>query len=305
MPPATCLDDVKLRVSEALQEEEGLWSALQKRLQDHLSYEQADDYEPPILSATPSAPSKTRRLRWAYMESVFHYAAHRSLCQEDATADDIGTQFPLILVFEEASSIILAPSAVGKLVDWLRCASRPFVCSRLLVVVIAPRAASLRREVAAGFAASLVQHRVGFVEVRTVEQAAEYTLQCALAIAASRKRRIPSRFKIAGVKCQTLSRDPDDSLRRIWVSQLMQLPGVSEDIAKTISNRYSSPAALLKAVSSIAGSPAVGGATGDLFLADLEYPIRGKKETRKVGPVISRRIFTLFHPQASAQDKMV
>eukprot|EP00435_Cladocopium_sp_Y103_P019508 s2655_g4.t1 len=43
-------------------------------------------------------------------------------------------------------------------------------------------------------------------------------------------------------------------------------------------------------------------ATADRFLSDLELPIRGKKGTRRLGPVLSRRLFTLFHPYASSDQ---
>jgi len=120
------------------------------------------------------------------------------------------------------------------------------------------------------------------------------------------------------VRCQTLPRDPQDKLRLTWVSQLMQVAGVSEEIAKVVSERYPSPGSLMHAVTQAsrgahssaaskdldvapAGMPSKGkaatGAVADSFLADLEYPIRGKKGTRRLGPVVSRRIFTLFHPE--------
>merc|ERR1712139_460396 len=95
-----------------------------------------------------------------------------------------------------------------------------------------------------------------------------------------------------------------------WVSQLMQVPGVSEEIAKVIAERFPSPGALLAAVagadkdgsrsasSSSSGSD-LNTAVADAFLAELEYPIRGKKCTRRIGPIISRRLFTLFHPAVS------
>merc|ERR1712032_1292816 len=81
-------------------------------------------------------------------------------------------------------------------------------------------------------------------------EAGEYVAQCAAAVAESRKRRVPSRFKVAGVRCQSI-RDPIDKLRISWVSQLMQIPGVSEGIAKVIAEQYTSPGSLLAAVAKI------------------------------------------------------
>merc|ERR1712014_97013 len=117
--------------------------------------------------------------------------------------------------------------------------------------------------------------------------AAQYVVQCAAAIAESRKRRVPSRFKVAGLRCQTL-RDPMDKLRISWVSQLMQIPGVSEEIAKVVAERYPSPASILAAVAKSDASTVNIVAEG--FVSEIEYPIRGKKSTRKIGPIVSRRI---------------
>jgi hypothetical protein len=155
----------------------------------------------------------------------------------------------------------------------------------------------------------MLQHGLDVVEVSGLLEAAEYVFQCAAAVAESRKRRVPSRFKVAGTRCQTI-RDPADKLRISWVSQLMQVPGVSEEIAKVIAQRYPSPGALLGAVAqadrdarantaSLSVDSKVDDAVSEAFLAELEYPIRGKKSTRRIGPIISRRLFTLFHPTIS------
>jgi len=149
------------------------------------------------------------------------------------------------------------------------------------------------------------------VEVRDIAHAAEYALQCATSIAESRRRRTPSRFKVAGVRCQTLPRDPADKLRLTWVSQLMQVPGVSEEIAKAIAGLHPTPAAMLDAVACAAGGVAGAGggqggvSQGEAFLSDLEIPIRGRKGTRRLGPVVSRRIFALFHPETPADHVLV
>merc|ERR1711988_2087022 len=127
-------------------------------------------------------------------------------------------------------------------------------------------------------------------------QAAEYLIQCGTAICESRKRRMPSRFKVAGSRCQTLPSGAEDKMRVAWVSQLMQIPGVSEEIAKVIAERYPSPAAIMKAVeeTNLPGTEASVSATSSAegLFAELEYPIRGKKSMRRVGPIVSRRIYT-------------
>merc|ERR1740121_734810 len=118
----------------------------------------------------------------------------------------------------------------------------------MLVLVGAARPSSLRPEEATSLACSLVRYGVGSVEVVDVDHAVQYVLQCAATVQECRRRRVPSRFKVAGVRCQTLPRDPQDKLRLTWVSQLMQVAGVSEEIAKAVSERYSSPGLLMQAV---------------------------------------------------------
>jgi len=273
--------------------------------------------------------------QWAYLESDFLYTAHRTAITEgvgravsSAAEDAVGTRFPLVLLFELASSVCQSTSALGTFAEWLRAPPRPF-CPRtrlVLVVVGGPKSVGLRAEQAAALAGSLVQHGVGSVEVFGVDHAAQYVLQSVSSVHECRRRRVPSRFKVAGVRCQTLPRDPQDKLRLTWVSQLMQVAGVSEEIAKAISERYPSPGLLMQAVTQVAqgrgssassvetavvpmGLPPTGkaaaGSVADSFLADLEYPIRGKKGTRRLGPVVSRRVFTLFHPETPPEHVLL
>ena len=77
----------------------------------------------------------------------------------------------------------------------------------------------------------------------------------------------------------------------------MQIPGVSEEVAKAVAGRHPSPGALLEAVEAAAAPP--GAQRAERFLADLELPIRGGRGTRRLGPVVSRRIFELFSPGAT------
>lgn len=346
MPPQPA--NVALRVSAALCGADAggpLWPKLQEALQESgIAWSPIDHV---MLGGGPPQPwgssgdggsDGSGGARWAYLESDFPYAPHRALvaastgggvtgapsADEAASSGGAGsamtTRFPLLLAFEDVGSARAAPEALGALAAWLRSAPRPFGAqARLLLVLIgeARSGVAQRQEQALVLSASLVRHGVGSVEVCSVEHASRYVVQCALSVAESRKRRLPSRFKVAGVRCQTLPRDPQDRLRLTWVSQLMQLAGVSEEIAKSIAGRHSSPGALMQAISDAFGAsgassssagargPADASALADAFLADLEFPIRGKKGTRRLGPVVSRRIFALFHPEALPEHVLV
>jgi len=294
---------------------DGLWPELEPRLQERgvpcSVIKQTALSSPPLLGQPGASGAAGRQPVWAYLESDFLYAPHRISCREAAAgvhAEDIGTRFPLVLLFEQQDFLLAGggAAALAPFVAWLRSPPRPFGEDvRILLVLLAGsrrRPASLEPSGADTLARCLVTHGIGCVDVCDADHAAGYVIQCAASVAEARKRRTPSRFKVAGMKCQTLPRDEQDKIRITWVSQLMQVAGVSEEIAKAIAGKHPSPGALLQAVARASVAQGTGGFTdvsssvAENFLADLEYPIRGKKGTRRLGPIVSRRLFTLFHP---------
>jgi len=197
------------------------------------------------------------------------------------------------------------PAVAESLRQWLRSEPRPFSESRLLLVLIGEtKATNSRRDLLqSALASCLVRHDADLIEVRNAVQCAAYVVQCAQAVAEAKRRRTPSRFKMAGARCQTLPRDTTDKLRLTWVSQLMQLPGVSEEIAKAIANIHPSPGAMLEAVAQAADR--LGVVAADSFISNLEYPIRGHKGMRRLGPMVSRRVFATFHPGSKPENMLV
>lgn len=301
---------VTLHVSDALRQADPLWCALERALEERLTWTELDEAtaggNPPIDGG--------HLLPWAYFECEFSYAPHRQICAEGGVTA-AGTRIPLVLIFVESAAASMVAQLAGELQDWLSAPAGAglFAQSRMLLLSYGGKPASLRRDAAPVLLKALVQHGFGVVELKDAAHASEYVVQCAAAVAESRKRRVPSRFKVAGVRCQTLGSDPADKLRIAWVSQLMQIPGVSEEIAKVIAERYPTPAAVMRATADAdpAGSCAKSsgevppGSPAESFFADLEYPIRGKKGTRRVGPLVSRRIFTLFHPATPAEHLLL
>lgn len=293
-----CAAGITAHVSESLRSSDVLWPAMERALAGRVATagfdeEPGSSLELPTLTSRGSCP-------WLFLECDFGYAPHRQICAEGGESRVTGTRFPVLLIFADASEAHEVANAAGCLCAWLSAPGGRFEASRPLLVAHGAKPSSLGRDGAiAALATGLVCHGLGVVEVRGAREAAEYVAQCASAVAESRKRRMPSRFKVAGVRCQTL-RDPSEKLRISWVSQLMQVPGVSEEIAKIVAERYQSPGALLAAVASAVAeagdaSRAVT-AAAEAFIAEMEYPIRGRKGTRRVGPIVSRRLFTLFHP---------
>lgn len=295
-----------LHVSQALRQTDILWSSLERSLQDRLAWTDLDEAvtgsKSPLIEGGDLLP-------WAYLESEFSYAPHRQICSEGGISA-VGTRFPLVLIFVESSAAGMLANLSAHLQKWLAAPDGHFAESRMLLLAFGGKPASLRRDAAPALLKGLVQHGLGVVELKDASHASEYVVQSAAAIAESRKRRLPSRFKVAGVRCQTLGNDPADKLRIAWVSQLMQIPGVSEEIAKVIAERYPTPAAVMRAASDAdpAGTcvrSTSSASLADSFFADLEYPIRGKKATRRIGPIVSRRVFTLFHPATPAEHVLV
>lgn len=309
---------VVLRASRCLQEHKTLWPAVTSAIEGRVPWKAVDDaaYNPPDIPGK-RAKAGSQCLPWAYMESDFPYlsqrqtfissgcdanpVSHASACE---AAEAMSTRFPLFLAFLESSAS--AVDLAEALQPWLHAQSETLAKSRSVIVCFGGRSASKSCKVAIAMASCAVRRNVGIVDVHDAAHAAEYVAQCANAITESKKRRMPSRFKVAGVECKSLPRS--DKLRVAWVSQLMQVAGVSEEIAKVVASRYPSPASLLDAVAkadprgacAAPTAAAASMAAAESFLADLEYPIRGKKSTRRMGPILSRRIFMLFHPCVSA-----
>lgn len=314
MPGAVAATGVTLRTSAALRVCDKQWQPLQRAIEGRVPWEAIDECEvsvPPVVIHGTSA-------RWAYLESDFHYTSHRTLCRSEGgpyavDSESVGTRVPALFIFIDACDAVRAAGEAqgDPLAEWLARPAMPFILSRAVLILCGAKPASIAYDTARVLAESLVQRRIESVEVRDAEHAADYVVQCALSVVESRKRRAPSRFKVPGSRCQTLPRDPTDKLRITWVSQLMQLPGVSEEMAKAICAQHPTPADLLKAVASVVSaeggdadenaSSVIAGA----FLGNLEIPIRGKKGTRRLGEVVSRRVFELFHPVAQPEHLLL
>lgn len=241
-------------------------------------------------------------LPWALIQADFNYVSQWSVSSAEDPLAPLGSRSAAVLCF--AGSSVDLEKVLEELKRWWLSMSRHCPGARLLLVLTGQKAASLNAKNAELLAEVLVSLGWNTVEVRTPQQAAMYAINCAEAVVKSRGRTLPSRFKVQGVRCQTVPKDPDDRLANTWVSQLMQVQGMSEEMAKVVAERFSSPFAMMEAISVAAQSAPEGKqeATADRFLSDLELPIRGKKGTRRLGPVLSRRLFTLFHPYASSDQ---
>lgn len=165
----------------------------------------------------------------------------------------------------------------------------------------------------------MVRYGLDAVEVSSVKEAGIYV---ALAVEAVRKSEREKKLKLRkGDVCRSVgilggggpgSSGPAGVRGEFyvqWVSMLMEIPGVSEEIAKTVAETYPS---LKKLLSDLGGEKGAGGASasGQVKLVsaaagyncaattnkleNLEIATRSKKESRRLGPVVAGRIVGFF-----------
>ncbi|CAK9067058.1 unnamed protein product, partial [Durusdinium trenchii] len=244
---------VTLHISPELQLKAPLSTALREAAEGRVTVEELES------SAAP--------LPWALVQADFNYVSQWTVASAKDPFAPLGTRCAAALCFAEATQ---ATSAVEALSAWWPSKAAECPGARLLLVLIGPKQASLRVDAAECLTEALLTLQMDFVEVRSAPLAAAYAVQCAESVAKSRGRALPSRFKVAGAKCQTLPKDPSDRLATTWVSQLMQVQGMSEEIAKVVAERFNSPFAFMEAVEATCSAhPEVVSTLGDRPWAGL------------------------------------
>ncbi|XP_077489730.1 methyl methanesulfonate sensitivity 4 isoform X3 [Amblyomma americanum] len=121
------------------------------------------------------------------------------------------------------------------------------------------------------------------------QELAEYLAKLTRALAERPHREAKQSRPLQHLTAGCLSKH--DSLRRTWQAQLEQFAGVSRDVAEAIVGQYPAPRLLLQAYQACRDR-----ALGETLLADIQVR-RGAgalQSTRRVGPVISGRIYRFF-----------
>mmetsp|Transcript_56098 Transcript_56098/g.126191 ORF Transcript_56098/g.126191 Transcript_56098/m.126191 type:complete len:304 (-) Transcript_56098:36-947(-) len=286
---------VSARVPAQLRDKHGLiWDIVQAELERQAMCAWVPHRELMLQSPPTSLASMPP---WMFLETSFAYAPHRV---RKRLGDDAGTQYPVLLLFAPGTEAL---EQMGDFLpafkEWLLSCEPGFAMSRLLILAwhIKRPPAKSQEDVLSTSASCLVGHSVGVVEVADAVGAAKYVAQCVASVVESQRRRLPSRFKVAGPRCQTLS--DSDAIQKAWVSQLMQIPGVSEEAAKAVAQRHPSPAALMHAIKEeCSHEPYSLQPASDSFLASLELPSRGRNDVRRLGVSLSKRICAVFQEAA-------
>ncbi|XP_075558291.1 methyl methanesulfonate sensitivity 4 isoform X2 [Dermacentor variabilis] len=123
----------------------------------------------------------------------------------------------------------------------------------------------------------------------STEELAEYLAKFTRALAERPHREAKQSRPLQHLAPGSLSKH--DSLRRTWQAQLEQFASVSRDVAEAIVCRYPGPKLLLQAYQACKNR-----AEGETLLADIQVR-RGAgalQSTRRVGPIVSGRIYRFF-----------
>eukprot|EP00916_Digyalum_oweni_P016215 GHVL01026608.1.p1 GENE.GHVL01026608.1~~GHVL01026608.1.p1 ORF type:complete len:273 (-),score=48.78 GHVL01026608.1:793-1611(-) len=131
----------------------------------------------------------------------------------------------------------------------------------------------------------LIQHKINVVEVSNHSQAVDYLCKCAEAVRESFGRKLPSRFETRGKGCTVIRKGVDRNTNEIWLSQLMQLPGVSEDVAETVAAKHPLPMSLVRMVNDPKAK--------DLYVNQMQDEIIHsslKSTSRRLGQALAERL---------------
>lgn len=125
-------------------------------------------------------------------------------------------------------------------------------------------------------------HDIDIISVATIEEGANY-VTCAVR-ALCDKKTPHTKWHHKGDSCRSLSRATTCPNFVTWVSMLMEIPGMSEDTAKAVCERYRTPRAAIDASRG----------QSDHMFADIEIPSRGQKTARRLGPALSKKLYRIF-----------
>eukprot|EP00397_Hematodinium_sp_SG-2012_P065630 GEMP01095935.1.p1 GENE.GEMP01095935.1~~GEMP01095935.1.p1 ORF type:complete len:242 (+),score=40.95 GEMP01095935.1:113-838(+) len=124
-------------------------------------------------------------------------------------------------------------------------------------------------------------HDIDIVSVTSFEEGANYVY---FSIKAMLEKKTNCVWQHKGESCRSLSRATTDPDYVTWVSMLMEMPGMSEETAKAVCERYRTPR---EAVDASKGQ-------SDLIFADIEIPTRGQNTARRLGPALSKKLYRTF-----------
>eukprot|EP00392_Amoebophrya_sp_AT5.2_P005101 g5110.t1 len=162
-------------------------------------------------------------------------------------------------------------------------------------------------------AKGLIRYDLDVVEATSLDEAGVYVVLAVEAVFKSKTKKSTGEFhhRSEGCKSVPVNVEGVGAMFGTWCSMLMEIPGCGEEMAKVVAERWKSLPEFVKAVEeeAVAGGGAGGGvASGkgscnavERELEELAVPIRGKNETRRLGPVLAKRIVQFFASEDSAE----
>ncbi|SCM22150.1 conserved Plasmodium protein, unknown function [Plasmodium chabaudi adami] len=140
-------------------------------------------------------------------------------------------------------------------------------------------------------ASLLIQYNVDTVEIENSTDIHKYIFKCCKYLHQSKIRKLNSYFKVkpAGIMSQFKNDNLNENkMYYTWVSQLMQITGISQDIAIRIAEEFNTPYDLIVHFKKI---------NDEECLKDLI--ISSAYGERKLGKALSRKIYRIFSPNSN------
>jgi hypothetical protein len=204
---------------------------------------------------------------------------------------------PLLIVWTDAAGArrLAAASATAAdgdgsepvtidLLGWRRACS---AVGAGLVLVVDRAPANLRAALVGLQARMLLEGEASLVHVASRADADEMVGK--LAALAAAKPAAPSFLGSCSVFKPTGAPPASEALA-IWLRMLIQLPGLSDDVAEAIADRFRSWAELMDFLEQPGGSTTEKQRT----LAELQRPTRDGRPGKRVGPVLAKRVHDFF-----------
>ncbi|CRG97871.1 conserved Plasmodium protein, unknown function [Plasmodium gallinaceum] len=142
-------------------------------------------------------------------------------------------------------------------------------------------------------AALLVRYHIDSVELDNITHLNKYIFKCCKYLYQSKIRKPNSYFKVKPLSLNQLTNSNTNENKNYstWISQLMQISGISEDISKKIAEVFKTPFDLIRHFKKI---------NDEECLKDII--INSSYGERKLGKALSKKIYRVFSPYSKSDN---